>query len=142
MSKKAERIARFYSRMSELGFTEEEATSLRRCEMTLQRWAERECNGEIERDETTGKVYYYDFNSRGQCSTYTVPDRETGALNRIKGMVSARNRRFGQPDDGSEILSYHQTDPRGCALYLVRASDIPEGGELNQYYTRGFAVCY
>lgn len=141
MSKKAERIARFYSRMSELGFTEDEATSLRRCEMTLQRWAERECNGEIERDETTNKVHFYNT-ALGKRSTYTVPDRETGALNRIKGMVSARNRRFGQPDDGSEILSFHQGDPRGCALYLVRASDIPKGGELNQYYTRGFAVCY
>lgn len=43
------------SRLRELGFSYEEAAELRRIEMTLSRWSEAECNGEIERDETTGK---------------------------------------------------------------------------------------
>jgi len=36
---------------------------------------------------------------------------------------------------------YHQGDPRGVALYLVRLSDVPPGASLDSYYTRGIAVC-
>lgn len=36
---------------------------------------------------------------------------------------------------------YQQTDPRGCALYLIRPGDIPAGESVEAYYTRGLAVC-
>jgi hypothetical protein len=43
-----------YSRLGELGFSYDEAVQLRRIEMTLSRWSEAECNGEIERNEEKG----------------------------------------------------------------------------------------
>ena len=54
--KEAERLARQENVLLELGFTREQAESLRRISMTLHSWHERECgtgNGCIERDEET-----------------------------------------------------------------------------------------
>lgn len=135
---KAYRQARLIGTLIEgLKFTLDEAETLRRAEMTLTRWAERECNGEIERDEETGKVY--SVNTRtGERRRWTVPDRETGALKRIEATVKARNAR--EPESGP-LSFYHQTDPRGCALYILRPGDVPEGKNANAYYTNGIAVC-
>ena len=54
---KIERMSQLFDGLSRAGFSYSEAQALRRIEMTLHRWAEHECNGEIERDETTGKAY-------------------------------------------------------------------------------------
>ncbi len=35
---------------------------------------------------------------------------------------------------------YVQGDPRGCALYILRPGDVPEGAEVDRYYSRGIAV--
>jgi len=86
--------------------------TLRRAELTLQRWAELECGDSndfaswaIERDEQTGKPYRvtYPHNS-DKVRRYATPDREKGALRRVK-------------DTG--LYFYHQTDPRGAALYVA-----------------------
>ncbi len=108
---------------------------LRRIEMTLHRWAERECGDEygncIERDEATGKPFLtYDAGS-GPRKRYAIPDKERGALKRLAAIMA----RY------PSLLSYHQGDPRGCALYVLKASDIPEGGDIDALYTRGVAVC-
>jgi hypothetical protein len=123
---------------------------MRRIEMTLSRWGEAMCNGEIQRDEKTGKPF------RGR---YAIADREAGALKRLEKIVSARNARHPE----SLVHAYHQTDPRGCTLYVVRVSDLPDTNDddmrrhsgdwplkseatrlqwaLECYYTRGLAVC-
>jgi hypothetical protein len=149
------RIARFYERMNSLGFTDTEAWQLRRIEMTLHRWAELECGDgndyaswSIGRDETTGKPYRCVYPHSGRSYRVAIADRERGALKRLKAIVAARNARqpavsavgqdFGLSHD---VLAYHQGDPRGCALYLVRANDIPHGASLDSCYTNGFAVC-
>lgn len=107
--------------------------------MTLHRWAEEECNGTIQRDETTGKPFreygnYIQANDPRRI--HYVADRERGALKRLKAIVDARNKRR----TNGTLLPYHQGDPRGCALYLVRSTDIPNGSTIDQYYTRGVAV--
>ena len=38
------------------------------------------------------------------------------------------------------MSAYVQTDPRGCALYVLRAGDIPEGQDPSRYYSRGLPV--
>ena len=43
------------------------------------------------------------------------------------------------------LFAYHQGDPRGCSLYILKKSDHPadkqaHGCDVN--YTRGVAVCY
>jgi hypothetical protein len=155
-----------YRRLQELGFGYEEATSLRRIEMALKRWAERECgdgsNWAVERDEKTGKPFNV-YHGPGAARSYPIVDREAGALRRLKKIVWARNDREAAHATGREVLAYHQGDPRGCMLYLVRSGDLPEVSDesmvkcsgpavikdgasrlrwlLSCFYTRGLAIC-
>ena len=137
---KAMRIGQFYDTMSKMGFSYAETETLRRAQMTLSRWSEAECNGEIERNEKTGKperVSQAWLNGRNdKRHAWPCPDRETGALKRAQAVVDARNAREAEP-----LRMYHQGDPRGCSLYLVRASDVPDGSDIGSYYSRGFGVC-
>lgn len=129
---KRQRMIDWYARMDRAGFDVDVADSLRRIEMTLHRWAERECNGEIERDEH-GRCYRGGYAPPHLRKAYDrIPDRETGALTRLDRIMAAF----------PEWRAYYQTDPRGCALYIVKRSDIPEGADIGVYYTRGIAVCY
>jgi hypothetical protein len=93
-----------------------DARTLRRAQMTLHRWAEMECGdgrGHIERDEQTGKPFYYNDNARyvqanDPRRVSSIPDREAGALRRVAEACKAAGLHY-----------YHQTDPRGCALYVA-----------------------
>lgn len=130
---KEQRSARFYADMAKLGFTYLEAQQLRRIEMTLRRWSELECgsdNGAIERDETTGKPYW--ISSYSGKRTHAVPDREAGAVKRLAAIMAKH----------PELIPYHQTDPRGCALYILRREQVPAGANIDAIYNRGFGVCY
>ncbi len=147
-----------FARLSELGFTYEEATQLRRISMALHRWAELECGDSndfsswcISRDDETGKPFMEVHPHReGKVRRYAVADRESGALRRLKAIVDARNKREGEPSSlaqsfglSRDLIPFHQTDPRGCALYLVKANDLPNGDreQIDSCYNRGLAVC-
>lgn len=127
---KAQRFTRYFDNMARLGIRYDDAAKLRRIEMTLQKWAEQECGDSesydfgsvswaIERDEATGKPYRVRevTDRRGTTKTYRdrIADREAGALRRLARIMAA------YPD----LTYYHQTDPRGCALYILRKADIP-----------------
>ena len=106
--------------------TFEDANALRRAQITLRRWAELECgDGDqwkswaIERDEETGIAYMATYPHDGKRRAYRIPDREAGALRRVAEVCA----RYG-------AFYYHQTDPRGCALY-VSAQPIP-GNDYNR----------
>lgn len=136
---KRERIARFYTRMSEAGFPFDQADRLRRIQMTLHRWDELCCGDSndyaswcIERDEATGKPYMVTYPHNGKERRRTIPDREKGALRRLDAIMA------GHPD----YVAYHQTDPRGCALYLVPKSELADGSDISSVYNRGIAVCF
>lgn len=119
-----------------LGFTTDEAEQLRRISMTLRRWHERECGtdgGCIERDETTGRTFWLNSMTGWR---YPVPDRETGARKRLAHIVAARNARTTT----AGVSAYIQTDPRGCALYILRPGDVPDGADPAAYYSSGIAV--
>lgn len=124
-----------------LGFTREEANQLRRISMTLHRWYELECgvdNGGVERDETTGKTVWYNAMT-GKRTPY--PDRETGAVKRLKAIIDARNDRGKcHPIEQCQCSYYLQTDPRGAALYILCPGDVPDGEDVQSYYTRGICV--
>ncbi len=148
--KEAERQTRQADTLRALGFTSTEATALRRISLTLQQWAEHECNGAIQRDGDYGDGAPYRYNIYTGRKLYRAPDRERGALKRLGAIVDHRNGRaeirraeYG-PEPGSphaEPLSYYvQGDPRGAALYILRPGDVPEGQDPGAYYTRGICV--
>lgn len=113
-----------------LGIEYDDAVALRCISMTLHRWYELECGtdtGAIERDETTGKPYWYNgYNQR--CSP--VVDREAGALRRLAKIMA----RY------PTLRPYIQGDPRGASLYILRPGDVPEGEPDDAYYSHGIAV--
>ena len=136
-----------------LGFTYDEAEALRRISMTLSRWHEGECgtgNGCIERDEETQKTYWLNANTGRR---YPIADRETGARKRLKRIIANRNHRtimaMSEPATlqgcvdrvfDVSLNAYIQGDPRGAALYILRPGDVPEGADVNSYYSRGICV--
>ena len=99
-----------------------DAGILRRAELTLQRWSEQECNGQIERSGHDEKPYRVSLcNDKWRAP---IPDREAGALKRVQEVCKRRGLYF-----------YHQSDPRGCSLYV---STEP----LDQFnYNNGIACC-
>lgn len=127
MAKEPECIAR----LVRIGISYDDAHALRRIAMTLHRWHELECGidgGGVERDETTGKVYWYNAMT-GRRSPF--PDRETPALRRLVRLM-AKYPLYGH---------YVQGDPRGASLYIFAPGAIKDGEEVNAYYSsRGVAV--
>ncbi len=147
-----EQVRRLSSLVS-LGLSWEEAHKLRRASMTLSRWSELECGDgndygswAIERDDQIGyrldsqgsaedpghvptdkpyMVHHHYRHGQGADSvTRTpIPDREKGALKRVKAICDAHGLYF-----------YHQTDPRGAALYISREP------LTDSTYTKGVAV--
>jgi hypothetical protein len=119
-----------------LGVTlpETDARTLRRAAKTLTRWAELECGDgneyaswAIERDDDTGLPfmvrYVHKLSGPDSVKRRRIPDREAGALKRVAD-VCARN----------GLHFHHQTDPRGCPLYLATE---PMTGS---HYTNGMGV--
>ena len=135
-----------FDRLARLGFTSGESAALRRIEMTLHRWAERECgdgsNWAIERDEITGKPFNI-WHGNGARRQYAIADREAGALRRLSAIVAARNER--NPESNGHVFPYHQCDCRGCMLYLVTREQLTDStgfvAQIDQCYSRGMAVC-
>jgi hypothetical protein len=124
-------------RLRDLGLSSEEAAKVRRISMTLQRWGELECgNGNdyaswsIERDPETEKPYLVTHPHQGKSYRRPIADRERGALHRMDAIMNTH------PD----LTYYHQGDPRGCAIFVIKRSDIPAGASLDSCYNRGVAV--
>src|SRR3990167_7234142 len=115
--------------------TFDDANTLLRAELTLQRWAELECgNGNdygswaIERDDNGDAPpfmvhhHYRHGNGTDTVTRTRIADREAGALRRVAAICKRLGAHY-----------YHQGDPRGCALY-VSAEPINGGN-------RGVACC-
>lgn len=125
--------------LASLGFTFNEARTLRRISMTLRAWHELECGtGEgqttisVERDEN-GKPYKrIQYPTRNGYVDRREPcaDRESGALKRLAAIM----------DSHVHLSTYVQSDPRGAALYILRPGDVPEGEDPSCYYDRGIVV--
>lgn len=116
-----------FETLARMGITWTDAAALVRASATLHTWAEHEGNGVIQRDEETGKPSWYSPHT-DHCLGRTS-DREAGAIKRAQRIAG----KYG-------LTAYHQGDPRGCALYLVRPDDVPPGADIGSYYSRGIAV--
>ena len=122
-------MQRFSARGLTISF--DDANTLRRAEMTLQSWGEQECGDgndhcswSIERDEQTGVPYRCVYPHTGTMRRTRIADREKGALRRIAEVCQRNGFQY-----------FHQTDPRGCALY-VSDKPLPSNN-----YTHGVACC-
>ena len=147
------------SRLQAAGINYEDACALRRIAMTLHRWHELECGdgdeyaswcitrGKWEKANPPPKLpapphafvqfthcdagtpFIERHNHNENFARYTsIPDRERGALKRLAAIMAR------YPD----WESFVQGDPRGCALYIIRKSDIV--GQIDSCYSRGIAV--
>jgi hypothetical protein len=133
----AQRYTHLVNSLSMLGFTMDETDRLLKISRTLQRWHELECGTgnehgtsfHVERDPVTDRPFLV-TSWRDRTNRRAYQDREKGALRRLAEILKGR-----------EVTHYQQTDPRGCALYLLRPNDVPTGGSPCAYYTRGIAVC-
>jgi hypothetical protein len=105
-----------------------DARTLRRASITLRRWGERLCNGAVERDDSgdTPPLHFRvceSWNgSRFRCGR--VPNPQPGALRRIAEVCNREGLHY-----------FHQTDPRGCALYVAA-----EPMNASDYSARGVAI--
>lgn len=101
----------------------------------LHKWAEDECNGAIQWDDadcTIPRRFYAD-----RYGSYTVKG----------GIIPNGNAKWIKEAEAIAAqcggLIYHQADPRGCALYFYRPSDL-EGRNypIDQLYSSvGLACC-
>lgn len=128
-----ERRASLYSALGSLGFNGDECDALRRVSMALHRWHEHECNGTIQRDESSGIPFHYSaFDGR---RLGRAQDREAGAMRTLASIL-------GKHED---VAAHIQGDPRGCALYLYRPSELTRrfpGVSIDSVYSSiGVAVC-
>jgi hypothetical protein len=113
--------------LGSLGIRYVDCCALVRASATLHTWAEHECNGTIQRCELTDEPYWYSPHTGKRIDR--TSDRETGARKRVQAICMHYN-----------LVPYFQTDPRGCALYLLRPGDVPKGADPSAYYSRGIAV--
>lgn len=82
----------------------------------LHKWAEQECNGEIQWDDadcTIPRRYYPDRWGTPTVKGPVIPNQEAKWLKEAQDLAA---------QCGGKV--YHQTDPRGCALYFYRDSDL------------------
>lgn len=125
------------ARLTQAGITMHDALALQRISMMLCRWFELECGDDnahtswaIERDETTDKPFMARYPHNGKAYRKPIADCENVARKRLAKIMTKY----------SELTAYVQTDPRGCALYILRRSDV-DGAEACQVYnSRGIAV--
>jgi hypothetical protein len=113
--RKSEIIASVCEDLANLGLSYDEIVDVRRIAGTLSRWDERECNGEIERDETTGKCYRVSTFSCDRMGL--IRDLETGAIRRLDAILAQH----------PSLSYFHQGDPRECALYIYPVDNVPVG---------------
>ena len=137
---KRQKTALFFDRMTNLGFSHAETDALLKAERALTRWAELECgisdanrSVSIYRDEETGKPFYrVEYRVGNEWKTRTEPRRDTekAALQTVARIMESK----------PGFRAYHQTDPRGVALYLIRPGDIEAGEDVARLYNRGLAM--
>jgi len=123
---------RFNRAINRYGISQQDYKALALEEHRLHRWSERECNGDVQRDDETGKPYTVYMIGRGQdTARFPVPDLEKGSLKRCEEIAASYGLKF-----------YRQGDPRGCQVHIYREEDL-QGSEIRQVYpTQAHAVFF
>jgi hypothetical protein len=126
------RTLRLAQRLAHFKLSPDDIAKLLRIEKKLRRWHELQCGveaGHVEEVGGEGSGKWEFVNRHGNRSPIRDPGKQADkALN----VFTAEN-----PD----LFFYVQTDPRGCALYLLKKSDAQSGEKLGSVYCRGVAIC-
>ena len=137
---KKQQTARFFALMAENGFTYDETTALLKAERALRKWGELECGTgdgnrsvHVFRDESGKPFYHVEYRVGNEWKESVQPKRDTekAALSKVESIMA----------DKPGFRAYHQTDPRGCSLYIIRPGDIEPGENIRALYNRGIALC-
>ena len=125
---------RFWERynvaVNRYGISRQDYKALALEEHRLQRWSEQECNGEIQRDDETGKPFRH-WPNQPTMSPVPTPDKEAGSIRRCKEIAESYGLKF-----------FHQTDPRGCQVHVYRESDL-QGSDIRSVYpTQAHAIFF
>ena len=137
---KAQRVEQLRLRLEKYGIINgSDVRQLKSIERALHNWREKLCGteaGHVEQDERTGKWWFVSSRQIVRAGlTYSVKwevrDMETGARKRLAALMAKY----------PTLVAYHQPDPRGCALYVLRKSDIAPDERIDSIYYRGIAVC-
>ena len=122
------------------GITRHYWYELRRICRLLHKLDEQACNGELQCDDDTDTWYFY-RNDR-----YGTPTIKCNAL-RVQPNDLVKHANLIAEKHG--FKAYHQSDPRGCSLYLYKSEDLercsrgtdPAYG-ISAYYNQiGTAIC-
>jgi len=115
-----EHLARYHATAAQCGLTYQQADAIRRDAQRLHTWCTRECNGEVQRYELAdgatdhkgrplvGTFSAYNIDGPGPIRYAKTPDRETGALRRIRAVAESV---------GATVE--YQGDPRGWPITLA-----------------------
>lgn len=129
---KALRAPRLAQSLADFNLSPDEIAKLLRLEKKLSRWHELQCGldaGHVEEVGGEGSGKWEFVNRHGNRS----PIRDAGKQARkVLNAFTAEN-----PD----LYFFVQPDPRGCALYLLKKSQVESGERLNAVYSRGVAIC-
>lgn len=68
-------------------------------------------------------------NSATHADGHASQTAKPAAIKRVTAIVAAHG-----------LDWYHQGDPRGCAVYVLRPGDVREGEDKGSVYSRGIAV--
>lgn len=130
-AQRTERKMRRDDALKRMGLRAEEIGTLERAAARLHRWAEWQCGvteGHVEQDDAG--QWWEVRHSAGREVRRRVNDLGAVAWRRVVRVWQAH------PD----LVMYNQTDPRGCALYILRRADVGDA-DIARVYSRGVAVC-
>lgn len=105
------RRARKVSDFAKLGVVASDFRKLCQLERALHKWGEDYCNGDVFLDEETGQAFrHFKLTDYSPEATLPTDNREVSALASVASVMSAY----------PALWFFHQSDPRGCALYVGR----------------------
>jgi len=84
----------------------------------------------VHNDDGTPFIKFHPHQGPPQPRYTPIPDREKGARKHLAKIMAKY----------PNLRTYIQSDPRGCALYVLRPGDVPSGEDVSGYYSRGVAV--
>ena len=107
-------------------FSAADWASLKRLARIIHQWNEDECNGAIQwhgDNEETPKRHFQDRYGSFTIPGPTIQDKEKQSLEAARKIAAKHG-----------LSIYHQSDPRGCALYVYSVHDL-KGRKIDECYS-------